>query len=85
MRLPNAEMSPTSFGDRLIKFGLSTPPYLMIPFALLATEVLPLTLDYIADLFFPNRQIGGPNLGSHGIVSALIELPLKFRLPAGRV
>lgn len=71
MRSPNAESSSFT-GETLFELGLNTPPWLMIPLALLATELLPLPLDYIADVFFPDQQIGGPGLGSHGIVSAVI-------------
>jgi hypothetical protein len=71
--MPSPNAGSSSFtGGTLFELGLNTPPWLMIPLALLATELLPLPLDYIADVFFPAQQIGGPGLGSHGIVSALI-------------
>jgi uncharacterized protein len=63
---------PTLSGDRLLTLGLGIPPSLMIPLALLATELLPLPFDYVADLIVPNQPIGGPGLGAHGIVFALI-------------
>ena len=72
MRSPNAQTPPSCLGDRLIRLGLNTPPCLMIPLALLATELLPLPLDYIAELFLRGQPIGGPGLGSQGVVSALI-------------
>ena len=62
----------TSAQARLLRFGLNTPWWLMIPLALLATELLPLPFDFVADLFFPHQSFGGPNLRSHGIVYALI-------------
>ncbi|SDI46739.1 CAAX protease self-immunity [Paraburkholderia steynii] len=71
MRSPDAGSSSFT-GDTLFELGLNIPPWLMIPLALLATELLPLPLDYVANVFFPDQQIGGPGLGSHGIVSALI-------------
>jgi hypothetical protein len=71
MQSPNAGMS-ASLDGTLFGLGLNTPPWLMIPLALLASELLPLPFDYAADLFFPHRQMGGPGLGSYGIVVALI-------------
>ncbi|GJH36242.1 CPBP family intramembrane metalloprotease [Paraburkholderia hospita] len=71
MRSPDAGAS-SFIGDTLFERGLNTPPWLMIPLALLATELLPLPLDFVANVLFPGQPIGGPGLGSHGIVSALV-------------
>lgn len=71
MRISDAGLSP-SLNGTLFRFGSSTPPWLMVPLALLASELLPLPIDYVADLFFPQQQIGGPGLESHGIVFAVI-------------
>ncbi|MFM0529935.1 CPBP family intramembrane metalloprotease [Paraburkholderia strydomiana] len=72
MRSLKEEAPPSSLGDKLIQIGLTTPPYLMIPLALLATGLLPLPFDFVAELFLGAQPIGGPGLGSHGVVSALI-------------
>src|ERR1700751_4793562 len=71
MRSPDAGSS-SLIGDTLFERGLNIPPWLMIPLALLATELLPLPLDYVANVFFPDQEIGGPGPGSPGVVSALI-------------
>ncbi|KAA1003696.1 CPBP family intramembrane metalloprotease [Paraburkholderia panacisoli] len=63
---------PGSLEASLWRLGLSTPWWLTIPLALLATELLPLPFDYAADFFFPHQFSGGPNIRSHGIVYALI-------------
>jgi len=52
----------------LFRFGLSTPTWVLIPLALLATEVLPWPIGYLGDLFYPQKELGGPDLKSHGIV-----------------
>jgi uncharacterized protein len=71
MRSPEADL-PSSLEASLWRLGLSTPWWLTIPLALLATELLPLPFDYVADFFLPHQMFGGPNIRSHGIVYALI-------------
>jgi hypothetical protein len=71
MRSPDAGL-PGSLAASLWRLGLSTPWWLTIPLALLATELLPLPFDYAADFFFPHQLSGGPNIRSHGIGYALI-------------
>ena len=71
MRPSDIDLSP-SFKDTLFGLGLNTPPWLMVPLALLASLLLPMPLDYVANLFFPHQKMGGPGLASHGIVPAMI-------------
>jgi uncharacterized protein len=71
MRSPDVNL-PVSLSARLWRFGINTPWWLMIPLALLATELLPLPFDFAANLLFPHQPHGGPNLTSHGIVFAAI-------------
>jgi membrane protease YdiL (CAAX protease family) len=71
MQSPDVGMSSSLDGE-LFRFGANTPTWLMIPLALLATELLPLPLDYVADFLFPHYARGGPGIESHGLVFALI-------------
>lgn len=71
MRSLDAGTSSTLEGA-FFGLGLKTPAWLMIPLALLVSELLSLPLDYVANLFAPHDQMGGPGLASHGIAYAWI-------------
>ena len=63
---------PSPLHGELFQFGLVTPTWLIIPLALLATELFPILFAYIVYPFLPDEPTGGPNLRQHGFVLAFI-------------
>jgi uncharacterized protein len=71
MHTPDARISPYAQGW-LIRLGSNMPTWQVIALALLATELLPIALVYVAEWFIPFAPMNGPDLMSHGVVSGVL-------------
>lgn len=56
----------------LLRIGIGTPTWILIPVALLISELLPMPIGYAFAHFSPAQALGGPNLKQHGIGFALM-------------